>query len=231
MSFDRVADIYWLLEKPTFGRVLQSAREFGIDKINHPTRALIVGEGDGRFLKQLMRLHPNVQVDCIDASGRMIALAERRLRRRSPDALSRVRFQHADVCGTKLTGEYDLIVTHFVLDCFEGERLRSVVTNIADVALPNCVWLLADFALPDRGWRRLYAKLWLASMYAFFRLTTGIRATTLTDPTRLLGREGFQITHHKRWRAGMVKSQVWSRVGGGKNDCSHKGPASSSGVP
>jgi SAM-dependent methyltransferase len=211
MNFDSVADVYWLLEKLTFQGVLQRARTFGIDKIPGPARALIVGEGNGRFIEQLLRAHSAVEVDCLDASGRMLDLARRRLHRDYPTGLNRVRFQQSDILTVGLTNRYDLIVTHFVLDCFEGDELKRLVAKLAGEASPNCVWLLADFTVPQGGWRKVHAVLWIAMMYAFFRLTTNIRASKLTDPAGLLQRAGFALRQEKRWRAGMVKSQVWER--------------------
>jgi ubiquinone/menaquinone biosynthesis C-methylase UbiE len=214
MSFDRVADVYWLLEKLTFRNVLQRARTFGIDQISDPKRALVAGDGDGRFLETLMRVHRNLQVDSIDSSERMLELARLRLQRSLPQALERVRFHRWDIGDAVLSNGYDLIVTHFFLDCFEGDELKKIVRKISGVALPDCVWLLADFAIPDGGWREQYAKAWIAMMYRFFRLTTDISATWLSDPTCLLQQLGFELWRQKRWHAGMVKSEIWKRPGG-----------------
>jgi trans-aconitate methyltransferase len=38
-------------------------------------RVLTVGEGDGRFVAELARRFPEIKVDCVEASGAMIARA------------------------------------------------------------------------------------------------------------------------------------------------------------
>ena len=62
MSFDRLARPYRLLETLAFGNALQRARTFWIDKIPSPKRALIVGEGNGRFLCELLCTYPKIDV-------------------------------------------------------------------------------------------------------------------------------------------------------------------------
>jgi hypothetical protein len=46
-------------------------------------------------------------------------------------------------------------------------------------------------------------------MYCFFRLTIGINARALADPSPLLRKAGFELREQKQWWAGMVKSEVW----------------------
>ena len=63
----------------TFGSVLQKARNRWIDRIAPPKRALVLGEGDGRFVCELLRVHGEARVDCVDASGRMLEIARQRV--------------------------------------------------------------------------------------------------------------------------------------------------------
>src|SRR5437016_5407100 len=50
MNFDRVAPHYRWLETVTFGSALEKSRNYWIRRVPRPKRALIVGEGNGRFL-------------------------------------------------------------------------------------------------------------------------------------------------------------------------------------
>ena len=91
-SFDPIAPRYCALETLAFGNALQSARVAFLSEIGDTRRALIAGEGNGRFLEALLRRHPTIRVDCVDASARMLQLAKARVH---DDP--RVRFLHEDL--------------------------------------------------------------------------------------------------------------------------------------
>jgi len=208
VSFDAVAPWYRTLETIAFGNMLQRARLACLNETGSPRRALVVGEGNGRFLRELLTTHPGVQVDCIDASERMLQLAQQRI---GHDA-SRVNFLRHDISSwTPTAGQYDLIVTHFFLDCFSEDELGEVVTKLARAATPNAGWLLADFRVPSQTFARLHARAWLATMYWFFRNVAGIDARELVDPSPFLRAEGFSLRSQHLSRHGMLKSELWQR--------------------
>lgn len=210
MSFDAIAPWYRTLERIAFGDDLQRCRVTCLGDIASPQRALIVGEGNGRFLRELLRLHPNVEVDCLDASQRMLRLARKRIDRELPERAESVRFLHQDITSWPAPeNHYDLLVTHFVLDCFSEVALTGIVSKLARAATQNANWLLADFCVPANGIAKLRARAWLAAMYLFFRVTARIPARELADPTPLLQSEGFALVRQRFFRNGMLKSEIW----------------------
>lgn len=212
MSFDRVARPYRLLETIAFGNSLQRARVAWLAAVVNPVRALIVGEGNGRFLCELLRLHPQVEIDCIDANGRMLQLARERVRREIPADEQRVKFQQQDVRSWSPPRDcYDLIITHFVLDCFTASEIEEVVGKLGDAAASNAIWLLADFSTPTQGASRWRAQLWVRAMYIFFRTFAGISGWRLINPSPFLKENGFYRAHRRQWRAGLIKSEMWRR--------------------
>jgi ubiquinone/menaquinone biosynthesis C-methylase UbiE len=209
VSFDLVAPHYRWLETVAFGNALQRARTCWIDTIARPKRTLIVGEGDGRFLCELIRAHPKIDVDCIDASETMLQLASARLRRTHPESVSRVRFIREDILKWSPQKSYDLLVTHFFLDCFPATELEAVTTKLASAAGPRAVWLIADFTIPQEKLARAYARLWLRMMYTFFRATTGIAAKELVNPAPYLDGHGFIRASENLSRGRMLTSDVY----------------------
>jgi ubiquinone/menaquinone biosynthesis C-methylase UbiE len=210
VSFDTIAPWYRTLEWIAFGDDLQRCRIACLDDVLAPQRALVVGEGNGRFLCELLRRHPGVEVDCIDVSQRMLQLARKRLERDSPQAVPRVRFLQHDLTSWSPPGRhYDLVVTHFFLDCFAEAQLAAIVRKLAQATIENANWLLADFCVPAKGLARFRAHAWLAVMYRFFRVTARIGARQLVDPTPFLRDEGFALARHHVFRSGMLKSEVW----------------------
>jgi ubiquinone/menaquinone biosynthesis C-methylase UbiE len=213
VSFDRVATSYRLLETITFGQSLQRARVRWIGKIPSPKRALILGEGNGRFLCELLRVHPKIDIDCVDASARMLTFARMRARRSHPESWQRIQFVHADILQWSPLKSYDLIVTHFLLDCFPRDEVKAIVDKLAGAAAPGAVWLLADFTIPPAGiFARMHAKLLLRMMYLFFRCAAGITANGLVDPTPYLEANNFVPMSPQSSRAAMVKSELWQLI-------------------
>lgn len=210
MSFDAIAPWYRTLERIAFGDDLQRCRVACLSEIAAPRRVLILGEGDGRFLLELLRLHPEVEVDCIDASERMLQLARKRIEEECSDGVGRVRFRNQDITSwSPLEREYDLVVTHFVLDCFPASALTSIIQKLARAATNDATWLLADFCVPGEGMSRHRARAWLTAMYLFFRITARTQATELVDSTPFLRAEGFSLAQQQLFRHGMLKSELW----------------------
>jgi ubiquinone/menaquinone biosynthesis C-methylase UbiE len=212
VSFDSVAPWYRTLETLAFGDALQCARIACLDEIDSPRRALIVGEGNGRFLAALLQRHPLIRIDCLDSSDRMLNLARRQVLETNPDEIGRVTFLRGDVKTWIPNDRYDLIVTHFLLDCFSTRQVGHVVAKLAQVAAPDAIWLLADFRIPETGFARGHARAWLAIMYWFFRCVAAIEAKELVDPSPFLRAEGFTLARQHLFRLGMVKSDLWRKL-------------------
>lgn len=209
-SFDVLAAPYHALERLTFGGLLHRCRTAHLDRVGHCRQALVLGDGDGRFLADLLRTNPQVRADSVDISPGMLAAARRRLRA-IPGALERVRFVHADVRSAPLPDSgYDLVVTNFVLDCFRPAELTAVVSRVALACAPSAVWLDGDFRLPPSGWERAAARVALAGMYAFFRLATRMPNGRLTDPAPLLRAAGFRQEAEASWLRGFLSARLWA---------------------
>lgn len=206
VNFDRVAKPYRWLETIVFGGQLQAVRCVFVRQIPERKIALLVGEGDGRFLEELRRAQPDLQIDCLDASAKMLALARSRV------GDEKVQFLQTDVRAVTLPkARYDLVVTHFFLDCFDAIELSEVVQKLAAAATEEAIWLIADFHEPARGWRRCWGRLLIATMYLFFRFAAGLKVRCLVDYAPLLRAEGFALTNEIVAPNEMISSQKWVR--------------------
>jgi ubiquinone/menaquinone biosynthesis C-methylase UbiE len=210
VSFDALAPWYRTLEWVTFGDDLQRCRIACLGEIADPCRALIIGEGNGRFLCELLRLHPRVEVDCIDVSQRMLQLARKRVEEELGARGKRVHFLHRDITSwSPPEHPYDLVVTHFFLDCFAEIELVAIIRKLAHATTEEASWLFADFCVPSKAMARIRARIRLAVMYRFFRLTAGIGAGQLIDPTAIIRAEGFALVRQHKFRHGMLTSELW----------------------
>lgn len=207
-SFDAIAPYYQLLEGVTFGPLLQRCRTAFLDRMRNSSRALILGDGDGRFLAELLRSNPDIEVDSLDLSDGMISLARRRV---APSMARRVRFATGDARSVAFpsTG-YDLVVTNFFLDCFPANEMGPLIDRIAAVSGPGALWVDGDFRLPSKGWLRILAKVLLVGMYGSFRVLTGLRSRALIDPAPFIRRHGFGLVEEKEQLWGFLSSRLWA---------------------
>jgi len=214
MSYARIARFYKLIESVTIGRPLLDARLVHLDQLAEgPTiqHALLVGEGDGSFLLPFARRFPDAQITVVDECAEMLAVAQARLVAAGLDS-GRIIFRKADMTTEALPeGCYDLIVTLFFFDNFAEATVRQIVPVLECAAKPSAQWLLSDFQIPARGWRRLRGQFWLALLYGFFRAVAGIPARRLPPIELILGTTEFQSVSRKVFSAELLYSTLYQR--------------------
>lgn len=211
-GFDLLAPHYGWMESLVAGGKLQECRISLLDEVK-PVRVLTVGEGHGKFVAELLRRWPEVEVTCVDSSGAMLEAAKRRLEREGFSS-GRVRWIRASLPGWRpQAGAYDLVVTQFFLDCFQGQVLGEVVKGLAEGCVPRGNWLVSDFQIPQKGVRRWRAQVILWLMYRFFRSFTSIQAFRLEDPSFQLAGAGFTGGLKLEMERGLMYAQLWQRKG------------------
>ena len=77
-NFDHVARLYRWAEYLTLGPLLQRTRTHFLAQLPAFNNALILGDGDGRFLAQLLAHQPTLQALAVDTSATMLQLLRRR---------------------------------------------------------------------------------------------------------------------------------------------------------
>ncbi|HRH99090.1 MAG TPA: class I SAM-dependent methyltransferase [Prosthecobacter sp.] len=211
MNFDRLAPHYRWIEALFADGRLQRCRTSMLDAISAPKRVLIYGEGNGRFLVELMRRFPQAAVTVVEASAVMIDLARSRLQRDGLESAA-VTFVQADALTWEPpASSFDLIVTCFFLDCFQEDQLQRLMPVIANAATPDAQWLLADFQIAPSGLRRVRSRVIVGLLYAFFRLTTRIAARELVDVQPGLQAAGFTRVERREFDHGLLFCDWWSR--------------------
>ena len=214
-TFDRLARPYRWLEYAAFGRGLLRCRYDLLPWLADARRVLTVGEGDGRFVAELARQFPEIKVDCVEASGAMIARARERL-----PANAKVRFHQADASEWDFSKDkYDAVVTCFFLDCFSPETLAVLMPRLAASVRPEGQWLVAEFGQPSRGVWGWHAKAWLAVMYFFFRHATRLEARRLPDWEGEMARLGFRCSGRLSRRWNLLAASRWSCAGINSQNC------------
>ncbi len=204
-NFDNVARIYRFAEYLALGPLLQRTRTHFLRELPPRHQALLLGDGDGRFLAQLLPHRPHLAALAVDTSATMLQL----LRHRCQPFIQRVRTLQASALDVIPAPGTDLIVTHFFLDCLTQPELTSLTRTIADHTDPGTLWLVSDFAIPQTPILRPLAALYIRFLYLAFRILTGLRVTHLPDPPSALTAAGFTRIARHTFLCGILYTEIW----------------------
>lgn len=196
------------MEYLSFGPALQRRRCEFLNRTASHRAVLILGDGDGRFTAAFLQRNKTAFVDSLESSQSMSRLAAARIAR-LPDGQSRVRQRQEDIRAAQLSGTYDLVITHFFLDCFTREELEELVPRITAHLKPGGQWVISEFQIPSRGLPRYLAKLAIKALYLSFAILTGLKTRQLPDYQRVLQKNGYRRTDSRTGLAGMLVSEIW----------------------
>jgi len=213
MNADFLARWYRWVEYIAFGRALEKSRTTFLNRLQNRKRILILGEGDGRTLQQLLQIIPSAEIpaaeiEVVESSRNMIALAQKRIQEGS-----HVQFRNIDARTiTWPANTYDAIITHFFFDCFSEQEIRILMDNLTQSLQPEGLWLLTDFSIPQKGWRNWHARIWVSIMYRFFNWTTGLAVRNLPPSENLMEDAGLHRIDRKITRAGLISASIWQKT-------------------
>lgn len=206
-NFNRLARIYRWMEYASFGPWLWWCRCAFVDELNSCRRAAILGDGDGRFTARLLAANAQIEIDAVDASEAMLGS----LVRRAGLNAGRVRAHCADARDWQPDSvPYDLIVTHFFLDCFTTDEVHALAVKMRHASAHRAQWLVSEFAEPENWLGRAAARpiVWL--LYKAFGLLTGLAVRALPDHRAALQEAGFALEKKRTWLGGLMVSELWS---------------------
>jgi SAM-dependent methyltransferase len=227
-NFDKLARPYRWLEYLTFGRLLEQCRFHFLPQLQSHQQALVLGDGDGRFLCRLLQQNPALHATAVDISPAMLHLLTARCntaRCKATDKQQLTTFQSDIRRFTPETNtRYDLIVTHFFLDCLTEEEIAALATRLrphlqpgphpqpcADPQ-PGTEWIISEFALPSNPLLRPPARLLIRLLYTAFALLTGLTTRRLPNYQRILESNHWQCLEQKKFAAGLLTAQRWKFI-------------------
>ena len=208
-NFDLVANFYPLLEQLVFGSTLNQARGFFSREIGAGKEVLLIGEGNGRFLCEMMKQTSSAcSFTVVDSSARMLAAARRRI---APITSNR---SVEWICAEFLKWQaprvlYDRVVTHFFLDLFRPDGICQIVEKISRITTADALWVNVDFTPEGRG---LQEKILMWAQYRFFQGWSGIEACRLADARPWIRREGWKIREERSLKSGWISGYLMSRT-------------------
>jgi SAM-dependent methyltransferase len=205
-NFDRLARVYRWMELLTFGPLLARCRVAFLAEVDSARRALVLGDGDGRFTAELLRVNPQVQIDAVDASPAMLDA----LLSRAGQNAGRVRETCIDARNWRAAeAPFDLVVTHFFLDCLTTEEVRALAAKVRDAVSPSAAWIVSEFAIPESWFGRWAARPLVWLLYRAFGLLTGLEIRSLPSHHVALRDAGFTLGERRSRLRGLLVSEKW----------------------
>jgi SAM-dependent methyltransferase len=207
-DFDRIARSYCVLEYITLGSALDRTRMHFLSSLVNARRALVIGDGDGRFLAKLLERNDALHATAIDTSAAMLELLSKRC---APFA-ERLEIHQVDALEFTSTDcePYDLVVTHFFLDCLPQSEVDLLAKRVDALLSPGALWLISDFRIA-RGILRLPTRFFIRALYFAFLVITGLRTTHLPDHASALASGGFTRIRNQLLLGGLLTAELWQK--------------------
>ena len=138
-GYEEIARLYSL------GRIAR-AKAWQVTRMAPGERVLYLGIGRGEDALLAARL--GARVTGVDLSPAMLARLRRRLAREGLEA----ELIRGDLFDHGPSRPYDVVAANFVLNVFSEPVMRRALAHAAALVRPGGRLMLADFALPVRGW-------------------------------------------------------------------------------
>jgi hypothetical protein len=206
-NFNGLAHIYRWMEVACFGPWLQRCRCAFLETLSDCRRGLAIGDGDGRFTAELLRVNRLISVDAVDASEAMLG----ELLHNAGAHANRVNVMCVDARRLQAEGPpYDLVVTHFFLDCLTTSEVESLAFTLRASLSTSARWIISEFAIPSGWYGQLIARPLIRILYWVFGLLTGLKVHSLPKYRDALKRSGFEMVAERKLLGGLLVSEVWA---------------------
>ena len=209
MSFDRIAPYYDTLARLAFGGSIQRAQRYFLNKIPPEASVLVVGGGTGWLLPHLLERPEVIHVTYLETSATMIELSKQKIEHLSPSRTTVVNFIHGDEHSLVENDQFSVVITHFVLDMYQGKALDDIIQTLASHLAPQGTWLFTDFRLSRQKRHRWWQRLITRAMYTFFHLTAGIARQPLPPYQQHFAAHGFRVIHERSFFSDFIVSRVY----------------------
>ncbi|GEM_PF-101481 len=215
-SFDRIAPVYDKLSYLAFRGSVTRAQRYFLSTIPPQSNVLIVGGGNGDILIDLLERVVPAHITYVEASVAMMHRAKRKItgyrQTNSNLSLPTITFiqgTERDVDSTKM---YQVAITNFVLDMYQGSSLDGMMQRIDSLLSEDAVWLFTDFRYSSRLMNRIWQKPLAQFMYIFFHFTANISVQALPNYDSHFRKVGWDEKQHQSFFGDFISSNIYTRT-------------------
>ena len=183
---------------------LHSSQIHFLDKLPKLSKALVLGGGTGKFLVALLLSDKVERVVYVDISPGMISKAKDKIQKLNLE--DKVDF----ICGgleSIPADQYDLICTHYFLDCFGSEQIEEVIQHLKKSLAEDGIWHLTDFYLDSES--SFLRKKFVAFLYFFFRLSCGLNVDKLANFKKIFKEVEFKEIEESFFRRRAFRTALY----------------------
>jgi SAM-dependent methyltransferase len=201
-GYNLLAPFYDDLAGLIFGKSLFDAQIFFFNEIPPQSYILVLGGGSGWFLPKLFKVRPDIRVCYIDASEKMIRLAQNR--KIPSDQIDFIQGTEELIPPHQ---KFDVVILNFYVDGFREDQLPHILNIIGGSMKPGAYWLLTDFM--DTGKRSHRVLMWITHL--FFKILIRHPNQKLVRWWKVFEQAGFKIIKEHAWSKGLIRSIIYSR--------------------
>ncbi len=175
----------------TLGRIQRIKEQIANNYVHDGTRVLEIGCGTGTLT--MMMAQRGASVTGIDASPRMLAEAEKKVKEAKLEERVSLKYMDAALIGERFAaGSFDLIVSTLVFSELPPEDQRFVLEACEKLLAPNGRLVIADEVPPARPFARLLYTLVRLPLVLLTWLITRTTTNSLRGFDSMLAQVGFQ---------------------------------------
>ena len=203
-DFSILASFYDFLGLLMFQGALHKSQIYFLNKLSSPSKVLVLGGGTGKFLIDLLKSNEVQDVTYVDISPGMIKKARGKVKNLGFEG--KVNF----ICGglESIPNEkFDLICTHYILDCFNKDEVFTVIDKLKASLKPSGMWHFTDFYQDESS--SLFKRVLLKFLYSFFRLSCGLKVDGLADFKSLFKDRGLKLVEEKYFRGTLLRTALY----------------------
>lgn len=205
-NYNLIAPLYGIISKLVFGNSLINASAHFFGELPEEGNVLIVGGGNGRILKKLYLIKPNLKIVYCDNSQKMIDLSKKI----NPFRSEQCTFKCESAFDLQLSA-CDAVICPFFLDQFSNIDVLQFLNTCKSYTKESGVILFTDFNSKSSKNFKWVHKTLIKSMYFFFALTTGLKQRSLPDFENAFLNNGWKV--YKNWNSknGLIMSSVYRK--------------------
>lgn len=166
---------------------------------------LIIGGGNGEILPYILKHNPNLKIDYLEASDKMIALAKQNVVQDQ-----QIQFIHAYKIPES-TKTYDAVYAAFFLDLFTYSEINEWLTTFEKKSTQEYTLHIADFQLNKDVENSILRNVQIKASILFFKIATQHRTRFLPDTFSAIKKRNYNSLYKSTLKGNFLCAEVFSR--------------------